>query len=85
MKDTNSTALTLDRLAAGARGVVKSVQARDRKLMQKLLAMGVVAGTAFEVVCVAPLGDPMEIRALGYRLSLRMSEAACVEVAQRNG
>ena len=29
---------------------------------------------------VAPLGDPMEFELIGYRLSLRKSEAACVSV-----
>jgi len=43
--------------------------------------MGIVNGTRIEVLSIAPLGDPMKIQALGYKLSLRRSEASHVEVA----
>ena len=75
-----SNRFTLDQLATGNRAVVKSVSFGNRKLGNKLLAMGIVAGTIIEVLRVAPLGDPMKIRALGYKLSLRLSEAESVEV-----
>ena len=42
--------------------------------------MGIVAGTMIEVMRAAPLGDPIRIKALGYELSLRLSEAESVEV-----
>jgi hypothetical protein len=44
--------------------------------------MGVVPGAEIEVVRIAPLGDPVEYRVRGYRLSLRRSEAAHVVVEQ---
>jgi ferrous iron transport protein A len=37
--------------------------------------MGIVEGTKVEVVARAPLGGPVNIKALGYQLSLRKSEA----------
>ncbi len=49
-------------------------------LQQRLMEMGVLEGTSLEVVRVAPLGDPMEIEIRGYKLSLRKSEASCVEM-----
>lgn len=72
--------LTLNQLGTGNRAVVKSVSFGNKKLGNKLLAMGIVAGTMIEVLRVAPLGDPMKIKALGYKLSLRLSEAESVEV-----
>ena len=78
----NSEVTTLDQLRTGQVGVVRGIHTSNYKLMNKLLTMGVVAGTAIEVLCVAPLGDPMQIRALGYKLSLRMSEAACIELVK---
>jgi Fe2+ transport system protein FeoA len=42
--------------------------------------MGIVAGTIVEVLRIAPLGDPIKIKAMGYKLSLRKSEAASIEV-----
>jgi ferrous iron transport protein A len=47
---------------------------------QRLMEMGVIEGAVLEVVRCAPLGDPMEIRIGGYRLSLRKADAAAVEV-----
>ncbi len=47
---------------------------------QRLLEMGLVPGVEVRVVRQAPLGDPIEVRLLGYSLSLRRSEAAHVDV-----
>lgn len=49
---------------------------------QRLMEMGLVHGTEVEVVKVAPLGDPMQIRLLGYHLSIRKSEAGRVGIAR---
>jgi len=49
---------------------------------QRLLEMGLTAGTAFEVIRFAPLGDPIEIKVRGYHLSLRKHEAAGVFVTR---
>ena len=42
--------------------------------------LGLIKGTPFTVVKVAPLGDPVEITVRGYELSIRKEEAAIVEV-----
>jgi ferrous iron transport protein A len=42
----------------------------------RLLEMGLVNGTEFRVVKIAPLGDPIEIDLRGYRLCLRKQEMA---------
>lgn len=47
---------------------------------QRLLAMGLLPGTLFSVLRLAPLGDPMEILVRGVALSLRKSEADLLEV-----
>ena len=46
----------------------------------RLMEMGLVPGVELTVLGVAPLGDPLELELRGYRLSLRKSEAARVEV-----
>lgn len=38
---------------------------------KKLLSFGVTPNTIIEVIRVAPLGDPIEIKVRGYMLSLR--------------
>jgi Fe2+ transport system protein FeoA len=42
--------------------------------------MGLTLGTRVCLVRVAPLGDPVELRLRGYRLSVRKHEAASVIV-----
>lgn len=49
-------------------------------LNRRLIEMGLTPGTAVAVERVAPLGDPLDLRVRGYRLSLRKSEAAGVQV-----
>ena len=66
---------TLDTIERGSRCVVTSVSSSNATLRNKLLAMGIVAGTTVELAAVAPLGDPVTIKALGYSLSLRIAEA----------
>lgn len=70
---------SLDQLRPGQRGIIKAVQGSDA-LMQRLLEMGLLEGEPVEVLALAPLGDPMEIRLRDYRLSLRRHEAACIQV-----
>ena len=69
---------TLDTLAPGATGTVTGYQGG---LPSRMLEMGLVPGTPVEVVRLAPLGDPMEIRVRGFLLSVRKEEAAHVVVA----
>jgi len=76
-------AVPLTDLTIGQIAEIESVLSRDPALCNKLLSMGLVKGTVVELVNVAPLGDPLEIRALGYKLSLRASEASHVCVIVR--
>ncbi len=46
----------------------------------KLMSMGLLPGTAFEVVGVAPLGDPVAIKVKGFLLSLRKSELEALDI-----
>lgn len=71
--------MQLDRLPIGACGRVRSVAGSD-ELACRLLEMGLTPGTTVTMVGQAPLGDPLEVEVRGYRLSVRRSEAARVEV-----
>lgn len=51
-------------------------------LSRRLLAMGFLPGAPVRVVQVAPLGDPLTIDLDGWRVSLRRSEAALLEVRE---
>jgi ferrous iron transport protein A len=75
---------SLDQLRLGQRGRVVALAGGDA-LVQRLLEMGLFEGEEVEVIGFAPLGDPMEVRLRDYRLSLRRSEAARVQVEPAGG
>jgi len=75
----NHATCSLSALRIGERGRV-CPGSLDHPASQRLLAMGLLPGTAVEVVQVAPLGDPVEIEFNGMRLSLRKADAAVVVV-----
>ncbi len=61
------------------RAKVKKVSG-EGNLKRKLLDMGIIPGVFLEVVKLAPLGDPIEIKIKGYNLSLRKDEASQISV-----
>lgn len=46
----------------------------DQQYRHKLLAMGLLPGSLFEVVRFAPLGGPVELKLNGFSLSLRRQQ-----------
>jgi DtxR family Mn-dependent transcriptional regulator len=70
---------SLSDLCPGAKGRIAFVSGRG-PIRKRLMEMGLTADTRIEVVRVAPLGDPIEIKFRGYHLSLRRSEARHIEV-----
>jgi Fe2+ transport system protein FeoA len=64
----------------GEKGRITKVGMGEKCYRQKLLAMGLVPGTEFQIARIAPLGDPIEIAVRGYALSLRGDEASILQV-----
>ena len=73
---------TLNEIAVGQAGTVVGFTQEAVAFRQKLLAMGLIKGTAFKVIRVAPMGDPVEISVRDYSLSLRRDEAKVLLVAE---
>jgi ferrous iron transport protein A len=69
----------LAELPIGSRARVASILGSD-ELSMRLLEMGLTPGVEVVIVGTAPLGDPLELELRGYRLSVRRSEAARVDV-----
>ena len=67
-------------LKSGQKARVTAIKKGDNVYRQRLIAMGILPGTAFTVSRVAPLGDPVEIEVRGFALSLRKDEAAIIEI-----
>jgi Fe2+ transport system protein FeoA len=70
---------TLDTLCAGERATVIEVNGAP-ETVERLMELGVVAGTPVELCKFAPLGDPVEIQVRGYHLSIRRAEASGIAV-----
>ena len=73
------TSTMLSELCPGMKGRIAFVSGKGA-IRKRLLDMGVTSNTHFEVVRVAPFGDPIEIKIRGYHLSLRKTEAEQIEV-----
>ena len=71
--------MTLDQLHIGASAVITAVGG-DGALRCRLLDMGLIPRTRVTLQKVAPMGDPMEIRLRGYELTLRLDDAAKIEI-----
>ena len=71
---------SLDQLQVGQKALIEAVRGSDT-IVQRLLEMGLLEGEPIQVINIAPLGDPIEIRLRDYRLSLRRSEAARIAVS----
>ncbi|HEV3417542.1 MAG TPA: ferrous iron transport protein A [Pirellulales bacterium] len=69
----------LNELAVGSGARVTRVTGTD-EISTRLLEMGLTPGITLAVLGAAPLGDPIELDLRGYRLSIRKSEAARIEV-----
>ncbi len=75
--------VTLNSLQPGECGVVENITTIDSKLKMRLLELGLLKGTIIELIRYAPLGDPIEIKIRGYRLSIRKAEAESVVISKK--
>lgn len=73
------TSTKLSELCPGMHGRIAFVSGKGA-IRKRLMDMGFTSDAHFEIVRVAPLGDPIEIKIRGYYLSLRKSEADSIEV-----
>lgn len=71
--------MKLSELQIGKSGVIKDVGGSGA-LRQHFLDMGMIPGAEVTVVKLAPMGDPMELQVHGYELTLRLAEAAQIEI-----
>ncbi|HAD23004.1 MAG TPA: ferrous iron transport protein B [Kandleria vitulina] len=70
---------TIKDLKIGQSGRITSVGG-EGALRQHILDMGLIPGVDISVIKYAPMGDPVELRVHGYELTLRLEDAAKIEV-----
>ena len=73
--------MTLRNLKVGQFARIEAVGGQGA-LRQHFLDMGVIPGAEVELVKLAPMGDPMELRIRGYELTLRLADAEKIEVTR---
>ncbi|WP_102399669.1 FeoA family protein [Haloimpatiens massiliensis] len=69
----------LDELSIGEQGSVVRIS-KESSVKRRLMDMGILPGTKLTVEGKAPMGDPIEIKLRGYKLTLRKSEASDILV-----
>lgn len=77
---TNASDITIEQLRIGEHATITGYAPDAGAIRSRLLAMGLTRGTQITFVRVAPAGDPVELRARGFSLSLRRAEAAMLRV-----
>lgn len=71
--------MTLAELKIGQDAVLRSIGGQG-ELRHHLLDMGLTPGTEVTLRKVAPMGDPIQLELRGYELTLRLDDAAKIEV-----
>jgi Fe2+ transport system protein FeoA len=71
--------MTLDQLKPGESATITAI-VDTGPLAQRLMALGLLEGTAVAMLRRALGGDPLEIDVMGYALSLRKSEARQITI-----
>jgi ferrous iron transport protein A len=70
--------ISLAKQQIGVKSEIKSIE--QSGLSNKLVELGFLVGQTVEVVFTAPFGDPIAIELNGSVLSLRLEEAATIQV-----
>lgn len=73
--------MTLAEMPSGQGGVIKTVGG-EGALRRRLLDMGLTPKTHVEVRKRAPMGDPIELFLRGYSLTIRLDDAAKIELEE---
>ena len=71
--------MTLNELTPGSSAVI-TVVGGEGALRQHFLDMGVIPDTKVTLIKFAPMGDPLELEIHGYSLTLRLDDAAKIQI-----
>jgi len=78
---TAGMSMTLKELKPGEKGQIVKVGGSGA-IRRRIRDMGVTSGSLVEVIRVAPLGDPIDIKVKGYHLTLRKEDAADITIGK---
>ncbi|XVG95547.1 ferrous iron transport protein A [Eubacteriales bacterium KG127] len=72
---------TLRDVSVGENAVVKKLEGQG-PTKRRIMDMGITKGVSLQVVKVAPLGDPIEVKVRGYQLSIRKADAEAILIEE---
>lgn len=73
--------MTLDKLKIGETAIITKVGG-EGALRLRFLDMGIIPKTKVKIQKAAPMGDPIQILIRGYELTIRLEDAAKIEVTR---
>lgn len=73
--------MRLSDLKPGQKATVNQIQ-QAGQAKRRLMEMGLVKGSKIQIICRAPLGDPIELEVRDYKLTLRKKEAENIIVKE---
>ncbi len=74
--------LKLSDLPSGEQAIITGFEEESTGL-ERLSDMGLYIGTRFRIIKFAPLGDPIEIKARGFYLSIRRALATKILIKRK--
>ncbi|MHB9030926.1 MAG: FeoA family protein [Candidatus Latescibacterota bacterium] len=75
---------TLNDLEPGETGLITHIKSSEQ-INSRLMDHGLFEGARVEMLCCAPLGDPILVRVLGAVIALRRDEAQTIEISGTGG
>lgn len=73
--------MLLKDLNVGSKAKIISFRESSPEYRRRLVMLGATPGAELEIVRIAPLGDPIEIRVRGSLISVRKHEADMLELS----
>jgi ferrous iron transport protein A len=75
--------IALSSASSGDRCLVLDIAAEPPEMRSRLYALGIIPGSALEILRFAPLGDPMQVKVGHSFVSIRKSEADIITVERQ--
>lgn len=74
--------MLLKDLKVGNKAKIVAFRESSPEYRRRLVMLGATPGAELEIIRIAPLGDPIEIRVRGSLISVRKHEADMLELSQ---
>ncbi|CCQ10087.1 hypothetical protein PALB_9520 [Pseudoalteromonas luteoviolacea B = ATCC 29581] len=74
--------MTLNELKANDVAYIKQILHPDLALVSRILALGLIPGELIQVLNVAPMGCPLQVKVGGTFVSVRRSDATFIELSE---